>query len=761
MKVGRLLAAASVLMGASTVGLSALARAGEYGYRSGKAGVPTAAYRVMDARDFGVLASDGQDDSLALQRAIDTIREQNWSSADKRVELLLPSGVIELSQEIHFDQDGIILAGQGTDLAQGGTKILFKPWPAYEVKDNRPIVDGKIWPGFAAFRVETRLKASGDQNYEGSINFHWQSGVKVAETGGGLAGESSLFLARGEAAGFEVGQWIYVGAANTRAFLEDTQVRPIHWKNGHMRTQFFQIVAIDTSSDTLTIDRPLEFDVPFSNGGEVGGKLYYSKVMPVVAVRDVGFKDFAFETSLAHTPYRDINRYDYDASSNPQGAGLRYVNLAPEYAIHGILFKFAIDCWVDNVHIDMSASHPLVTEFAARLTLQNMRVDGSWNKGKGGNGYFRGSKLYYSLIQDNQIDRLRHLTLQWSATGNLVRNNDMSVDMNLHGGWERFNRIESNRIVVPFEHRSWTPAGPENETWYPIWYAPGYHAGKWAGATGPGNSFWNNTLIKQRSAGGEYLAWGLYDQPDTEYVFAWDGLGWMPLIRDGRVIEFWADHNLYDFTLDNQGVFVSRGEPSRPMPEPAPEPAPQPEPAPEPTPQPEPTPVPEPEPVDPLPTPSPDPEAPGEGLEGIDFSLEYRNREPEAFSDTIKVDLEIYNLGLTAVEASRVTIRYWFIPDGLTPELDLRYLSLGKGAGSGLVVLQEGQQSYVEWSFIGEGLSFAAEDKEKLKFSIKSPSRTEFDQSNDYSFDPSFTSGDVFERITLYVDGAVVWGREP
>jgi hypothetical protein len=270
--------------------------------------------------------------------------------------------------------------------------------------------------------------------------------------------------------------------------------------------------------------------LPIDPGGTTNST-YYSKVMKVTAVKGVGFEDFYFTQDISYTPYNGlINANDYDSVTNPGGVGLMYKNAALEYAIHGILFKWAQDGWVKGVRTYMTGSHPIVTEFAINMEFRDNIIFGSWNKGKGGYGYFRGSKLYDSKIIGNTIDRVRYLTLQWSATGNIVQGNSLSVDMNLHGGWERRNLIEQNTIQIPFEHSSWGEGEGGQDvlegTWYPIWYGAGPHASKWSGATGEQNVFFNNTMAKQETKGGPYVSYAPYNNANTIYQFAWDGVTW-------------------------------------------------------------------------------------------------------------------------------------------------------------------------------------------------------------------------------------------
>ncbi len=505
------------------------------GYRDG-ANLPTTYSQTIWAHNKGVIANDGLDDSAEIQAIIDSIDINN--SPDNRIRIMLPAGEITLANEVHVDRSGVIIEGRGIS-ASTGTTIVVKSWKPYDGvdADGAPAFDKKYWPGFGAFRAETRVMHPNELNYEGSINFHWKHAIEFSQPA--AIGDTVLKLKSGKASKFSVGDLIYVGAANDDAFLDLGQVpaskrSKSHITTGHMRTQIFHVAAVNTSNDTVTLDQPLEFDIPLVNSSN-----YKSRVMPVLAVQDVGFRNFTLTLDQSTTECANYNAGNYSAS-NPLGVGHRYENLCPEDAIHGIIFKWADNGWIDNVNFVMTGSHPIVTEFAKNMTFQNNAIDGSWNKGAGGNGYFRGSKLYDSLIKGNDIQNVRHLTLQWSATGNVVENNTLNVDLNLHGGWERNNVIRNNTIAVPFEHRSWENGAPGVGTWQPIWYASGDHASNWAGPTGPNNVFLNNTLKKAKTAGASISRWGLFDTPDVPYAFAWDGNGFKHLNVNGVQVPTWT-----------------------------------------------------------------------------------------------------------------------------------------------------------------------------------------------------------------------------
>ncbi|MFF2089560.1 DNRLRE domain-containing protein [Paenibacillus sp. NPDC058174] len=543
------------------------------GYKGGQA-LPTGG-TIIDLTTKGIQANDGIDDSNALQQVIDDIRSgtlkvngQNVSDTNRAI-LKLPVGQIDLDKQIRVDASYVTIRGAGNSPTTG-TKIVFKPTATYSedpANPGAPLIDGKLWPGYAAFRVEDRTKHTSDTTYEGSINFHWLSGQRVASSGGGTKGSTQVKVASGKGSTFAVGDTIYVGAANTVEFYNEMQGPQEYRYNGHMRTQMFKVVSV--SGDTLTIDKPLEFDVPFSNGGllpaDPGGSnsTYYSKVMKVTAVKGVGFEDFYFTQDISYTPYAStVNANDYDPVTNPGGVGLKYKNEALEYAVHGILFKWSQDGWVKGIRTYMTGSHPIVTEFAKNMEIRDNIIFGSWNKGKGGHGYVRGSKLYDSKIIGNTIDRVRHLTLQWSATGNVVQNNILTADMNLHGGWERRNLIEKNTITIPFEHSSWGEGEGGQDilegTWYPIWYGAGPHATKWSGATGEQNVFFNNTMSKQETKNGPYVTYAPYNDTHRIYQFGWDGLVWTHLQKpDGTFISTWGSNEKTNFTsAPNKGVYA-------------------------------------------------------------------------------------------------------------------------------------------------------------------------------------------------------------
>ncbi|MGW5740615.1 hypothetical protein [Amycolatopsis sp. NPDC003861] len=141
----------------------------------------------------------------------------------------------------------------------------------------------------------------------------------------------------------KVGGFINIRAANTMKFYQSMNAVPTTWplQSLHMRQQWFTITAVDTGNHTVSLDKPLEYDVPVDSTSDGSAPI----VDPVVGV---GFEDFSFGQV---TP----------PGVTPAQAKDNYGNLAPSLAMHGIVFKWAANSWVRNTHATMTGSHPIVT----------------------------------------------------------------------------------------------------------------------------------------------------------------------------------------------------------------------------------------------------------------------------------------------------------------------------------------------------------------------------------------------------------------
>lgn len=544
------------------------------------------------AGEFGVKPNDGKDDTDGIQKAVDRIKSMcsPTGSYDKESLLQLPAGQLDISHEIHLDADYLIVRGSGSDPATG-TRLVYRPdentrydkltkdgsrWDQ-DKTDYQDGSGGWLWPGRGLFRVQSRAvhpdyakayaSAPADRKdlFEGTVNVHWKAGLKLREKNGGAGyaartGDTVVPLAAdAKLDTLKPGTLVNVRAANTRTFYEQMNAVPAGGSDGqlenlHMRQQIFTVTAVDQANKTVTLDKPLEYDVPVDSGSDgsalIDNKKYDSKVSPLVdPVVGVGIEALAI---TQEEPKLDAA----DSTHN-------YGNMDPAAAMNGIVFKWAADSWVKGVTTTMTGSHPIVTEEATHLSILDNSLNGAWNKGKGGNGYFRGSRVWDSLYAGNTSRNLRHFTFQWSASGNVVIGNSFDSDLNLHGGWERHNLFELNKVAVPAGHRPDScrancgdegGSDPDNADWYPIWWAAGQKAVKWSGASGPDNVFFRNEMTKQTTKDGPYQPY--YADRTRIYRFGWDGTGYRPLSQSGTPITDWAGNEQKNFT-GGQGVDAS------------------------------------------------------------------------------------------------------------------------------------------------------------------------------------------------------------
>ncbi len=73
-----------------------------------------------------------------------------------------------------------------------------------------------------------------------------------------------------------------------------------------------------------------------------------------------------------------------------------------------------------------------------------------------------------------------------------------------------------------------------------------------------------------------------------------------------------------------------------------------------------------------------------------------------------------------------------------------------------------GSNFYLEVSFSASAGTLAGnDDSGTIKLRINKSDWSDFDESDDYSFNSSIGSFTSYDKITLYQNGVLVWGTEP
>lgn len=263
---------------------------------------------------------------------------------------------------------------------------------------------------------------------------------------------------------------------------------------------------------------------------------------------------------------------------------------------------------------------------------------------------------------------------------------------------------------------------------------------------------WLDTLTRYLGTGAEGISWTFWswnpNSGDTGGILRDD---WRTIDGDkqsylaGGVDLSGVGHASILFPLDGD-------PPGSPTPGGSPTPVPTPTPAPTRTPVPTPTPT--------VCASCPTPAA----------SLEARHRVGDAGSPTdnqIKPHVEVVNRGSTPIALSRVAVRYWYTAEGTQPQswwCDWATVGCANVSATlgRLAPAATGADSYLELRFgAGAGTLAPGAATGEIQSRIAKSDWSAYDERNDWSFDATRTQFTTTPRVTVYVDGRLVWGTEP
>jgi hypothetical protein len=133
-----------------------------------------------------------------------------------------------------------------------------------------------------------------------------------------------------------------------------------------------------------------------------------------------------------------------------------------------------------------------------------------------------------------------------------------------------------------------------------------------------------------------------------------------------------------------------------------------------------------------------------ESTQQVFFHLYFENRSDEA------------------LDLARVAVRYWMTAETTAFDTVTDY----RGplvADERAEYVDDGEFSHLYITFSGNDVPSMNSDLNptEVQFRIQTRNGALLDQSDDYSFAPSFMTKTPHDRITAYVDGKLAWGREP
>jgi hypothetical protein len=156
----------------------------------------------------------------------------------------------------------------------------------------------------------------------------------------------------------------------------------------------------------------------------------------------------------------------------------------------------------------------------------------------------------------------------------------------------------------------------------------------------------------------------------------------------------------------------------------------------------------------------------GTGTPG-NLVVQYKAADTNAGDNQMRPHFQILNKGTTPVDLSGLKLRYYYTIDGekgQTFNCDYAVVGSSKLAGSlvKLPAAKTGADYYLEVSFSSTAGTLAAGSSTgEMQLRINKNDWTNYNEADDYSFDAAKTGFADWNKVTLYQDGALVWGVEP
>ncbi len=160
---------------------------------------------------------------------------------------------------------------------------------------------------------------------------------------------------------------------------------------------------------------------------------------------------------------------------------------------------------------------------------------------------------------------------------------------------------------------------------------------------------------------------------------------------------------------------------------------------------------------------------PGEGPGTGDpqATILYRAGETGTAVNSIRASLQLKNESGASIPLNELKIRYWYTRDGNTEQtVEFDYAVIGKEKLLTEIVPlttpSAGADTYAEIGFTaGAGSLAASGTTGDIQFRIHNKDWSDYNQADDYSFQPSITSYAANDHITVYHKGKLIYGIEP
>ncbi|HEX6274689.1 MAG TPA: cellulose binding domain-containing protein, partial [Polyangiaceae bacterium] len=151
------------------------------------------------------------------------------------------------------------------------------------------------------------------------------------------------------------------------------------------------------------------------------------------------------------------------------------------------------------------------------------------------------------------------------------------------------------------------------------------------------------------------------------------------------------------------------------------------------------------------------------------LKIQYRASDLSGTDNQIRPHFRLFNLGSSAVTLSQVRIRYWYTRENTTlaQQMACDWAQIGCNLVTSnftfLSPTRPNANTYLEIGFTSGTLAAGAETG-PIQLRLNNANWSDYAESNDYSYSTGGTPPTNYidwTRITIYLNGVLVWGTEP
>ncbi len=271
------------------------------------------------------------------------------------------------------------------------------------------------------FSFATGQEASGIQANGGSKVYLGVSNQDIS------ADQTHITLAPDH--GLQAGDVIYIYQANTQEYLNENGWTNVSWDDADERPFRETIVVVESvDGATVQLNHPIPYDM---DAGEI-------KVFTIDAVENITLSDFTVTYDLG--------------TANP----FDFVNAAPGFeGTSAIELNQTVDANLSNITINEAASNGLTLNTSIDVVGDSITINGSHNKGGGGNGY--GVELHessFNTLTNLDIFDVRHAFVlsAWNAENdNTIHISNTNRDINFHGSPDSGNVVTIDNAALEYD----------------------------------------------------------------------------------------------------------------------------------------------------------------------------------------------------------------------------------------------------------------------------------------------------------------------